>query len=150
MANKDAIEGSSETPAHSVEADELFPADLVAELARTATLVPVVHPGDAAAECRYTPSQRLADFVRCRDLTYRFPGCDRPAIGCDVDHTIPYTQGGPTQTSNLKCLCRIHHLMKTSGTQATSSFVSGGRGRRRSRRYGSKRPRRQFRRAVEC
>src|SRR2546430_2463192 len=32
----------------------------------------------------------LARFVRCRDMTCRFPGCDEPADRCDVDHTIPY------------------------------------------------------------
>ena len=59
------------------------------------------------------PSKALADFVRCRDLTCRWPGCDRPASDCDVDHTIPYSQGGLTHASNLKCYCRTHHLVKT-------------------------------------
>jgi len=36
-----------------------------------------------------------------------------PATKADIDHTIPYTDGGPTQASNLKCLCRKHHLIKT-------------------------------------
>jgi GH24 family phage-related lysozyme (muramidase) len=43
----------------------------------------------------------------------RFPGCDVPAWKADIDHTVPYSQGGPTQASNLKCLCRLHHLIKT-------------------------------------
>ena len=30
-----------------------------------------------------------------------------------MDHTIPYADGGATHPSNLKCLCRLHHLMKT-------------------------------------
>jgi hypothetical protein len=55
----------------------------------------------------------LADFVRCRDLTCRFPGCDQPAVRCDLDHSIAYADGGPTHASNLKCLCRLHHLIKT-------------------------------------
>jgi hypothetical protein len=45
-------------------------------------------------------------------LTCRFPGCDRPAEFCDVDHTVPYPLGS-THASNLKCLCRKHHLVKT-------------------------------------
>jgi hypothetical protein len=53
------------------------------------------------------PSQALADFVRCGDLSCRFPGCDKPAVGSDLDHTIPYGHGGPTHASNLKCLCRL-------------------------------------------
>ena len=72
-----------------------------------------MHPADAAPEAGYLPSLALADFVRCRDLTCRFPGCDRPAPGCDIDHTVPYADGGPTHASNLTCLCRLHHLLKT-------------------------------------
>lgn len=78
-----------------------------------AELRPVIHPGDSPPEPRYRPSTTLADFVRCRDLTCRFPGCDAPADLCDVDHTIPYDLGGPTHASNLKSLCRKHHLLKT-------------------------------------
>jgi hypothetical protein len=96
-----------------VEADWLIPAELVAELANSATLRPLIHPGDAPPECGYLPSRALADFVRCRDLTCRFPGCDRPAVGCDIDHTVAFGDGGPTHASNLKCLCRRHHLLKT-------------------------------------
>jgi Domain of unknown function (DUF222) len=43
----------------------------------------------------HRPSAKLADFVRCRDLTCRAPGCDRPAISCDIDHTIPYPTAVP-------------------------------------------------------
>jgi hypothetical protein len=45
-------------------------------------------------------------------MTCRFPGCQKPAHLCDIDHTIAYP-AGPTQASNLKCLCRKHHLLKT-------------------------------------
>ena len=50
--------------------------------------------------------------MRCRDLSCRFPGCKEPATNCDVDHTIAWPCGA-TQASNLKCLCRTHHLLKT-------------------------------------
>lgn len=91
----------------------LLPAPLLAAtLATTATRQPVIHPGAAGPEPRYTPSPGLAWFVRCRDLTCRFPGCDVPATACDIDHTLAYP-AGPTQAANLKCLCRHHHLLKT-------------------------------------
>jgi hypothetical protein len=104
-------------PAHTnptvVIGGGIMPAPLVAaKLANTATIRPLIHPGDAPPEPRYTPSRKLADFVRCRDLTCRFPGCDEPAYRCDLDHTIPYPLG-PTCASNLGCLCRKHHLLKT-------------------------------------
>jgi Domain of unknown function (DUF222) len=100
-------------PASEVAADGLIAPELIAELAATAKQVPLVHPGDAPPEPGYTASAALADFVRCRDLTCRWPGCDRPARNCDLDHTIPYAQGGPTHAGNLKCYCRTHHLVKT-------------------------------------
>ncbi|MGO4446338.1 DUF222 domain-containing protein [Mycobacterium sp. 2YAF39] len=91
----------------------MLPAPLLAaKIAGTAKIVPIVHPGGAAPERRYIPSAVLAWFVRCRDMTCRFPGCDQPADRCDIDHTIAYP-AGPTQASNLKCLCRKHHLLKT-------------------------------------
>ena len=53
-----------------------------------------------------------ADFVRSRDLTCRWMGCDKPAWQGDIDHTVPYPPG-PTHPSNNECLCRFHHLLKT-------------------------------------
>ncbi|ORB64700.1 HNH endonuclease signature motif containing protein [Mycolicibacterium tusciae] len=91
----------------------MLPAPLLAaKVAGSAKIVPIRHPGDAPPEPRYLPSAVLATFVRCRDMTCRFPGCDHPADSCDIDHTIAYPHG-PTQASNLKCLCRQHHLLKT-------------------------------------
>jgi hypothetical protein len=69
------------------------------------------------------PSRQLADFVRCRDLTCRFPGCDEPAYHCDIDHTIAYPVG-PTCASNLKCLCRKQVDLKTHDGRGTKSFGS--------------------------
>jgi hypothetical protein len=89
-----------------------LPAQAVRELAICAKLRSVVHPKDRPPESHYRPSAALADFIRCRDLTCRFPGCDRPAEHADIDHTVPYPLG-PTHASNLKLLCRTHHLLKT-------------------------------------
>ncbi len=72
----------------------------------------VIHPGQTPPEPHHRPSLKLDRFVRCRDMTCRFPGCDEPADVCDLDHTIAYPVG-PTCASNLKCLCRKHHLLKT-------------------------------------
>ena len=91
---------------------QFLPGAIACRAAIGATITPIVHPGQAPPEPRYRPSKKLADFVRCRDLTCRFPGCRVPATNCDVDHTIPWPCG-PTAASNLKCLCRRHHLLKT-------------------------------------
>ncbi len=114
IAEQAALDGGGSASASLVGADGLITPELLAELAGSATRVPLAHPGpDAAPEPHYRPSKALADYVRCRDLTCRAPGCDRPAAGCDIDHTLPYAAGGATHASNLKTLCRLHHLLKT-------------------------------------
>jgi hypothetical protein len=112
IAEQATLEGGS-APGSEVGADGLIPPELVAELAASAKLMPLIHPADAPPENGYVPSKALADFVRCRDMTCRWPGCDAPALGCDLDHTIPYARGGLTHAGNLKCYCRTHHLIKT-------------------------------------
>ena len=111
VAEQASVDGNGTTPGYMAGADGLIPPEVVAELAKTATLQPLIVP--EAAEPRYIPSAKLAEFVRCRDLTCRAPGCDQPAVYCDIDHTIPYADGGLTHPSNLKCVCRKHHLLKT-------------------------------------
>ena len=89
-----------------------IPPSLLGELiAHGATVKPITAPKDTAAH-GYRPSAKLADFIRMRDLTCRFPGCNRPAILTDIDHTTPYPAGA-THPANMKCLCRKHHLLKT-------------------------------------
>ena len=83
------------------------PAPLLAELlAHGATVKVVGNPGQDP-EPHYRPSTALDEFVRLRDLTCRFPGCDRPATVADIDHTVPYP-AGPTHAGALKCYCRKH------------------------------------------
>jgi hypothetical protein len=102
--------GPAATPPAALLSGGMLPAPLLAaKIAGTAKLVPIVHPGDAPPQPRYIPSAVLATFVRCRDMACRFPGCDEPAHHCDIDHTIAYPTG-PTQASNLKCLCRKQFL----------------------------------------
>ena len=70
----------------------------------------------------YRPSARLADLVRVSQRTCGFPGCRRPARQCDLDHTVPYEQGGPTCLCNLAALCRRHHQVKQApGWHVTQS-----------------------------
>jgi Domain of unknown function (DUF222) len=111
LAEEATVKGSSDKPAY-VPGYGPMRADALRDLAKRAKARFVRHPGDAPAEPRYRPSVALADFVRLRDLTCRFPGCDVPAEFCDIDHTVPYPFG-PTHASNLKCMCRHEHLLKT-------------------------------------
>lgn len=111
LAEADAVQGDG-TMAGYLPGYGALPAETLKDVAKRARLRPIVHPKDSPPEPRYRPSVALADFVRWRDLTCRFPGCDCPAEKYDLDHTIPYPPG-PTHPSNIKLLCRFHHLMKT-------------------------------------
>ena len=94
---------------------EVMPTPLLAELLRDgAKLRPLCTPAEEP-EPGYRPSSKLARFIRARDLTCRFPGCTAAAQVCDIDHVIPYPLGA-THPSNLLCLCRKHHLLKTFWT----------------------------------
>lgn len=113
VAEQASVDGRGNTPGFMAGMDGLIPAEVITELAKSATLRPLSLRVGAQPERRYLPSTKLTDFVRCRDLTCRAPGCDQPAVSCDLDHTVPYADGGLTHASDLKCLCRKHHLLKT-------------------------------------
>lgn len=59
---------------------------------------------------RPTADQRRA--IQARDRTCVFPGCRMPAIRSDLDHRIPYTEGGRTSVGAMGALCRHDHCAK--------------------------------------
>ena len=79
----------------------------------------------ALAATKYRFRGRLAEFVRLRDRTCAFPACNRGAEFSDVDHIIPYQQGGATSAANGHCLCRRHHRMKQSRTWTVNRRSDG-------------------------
>jgi hypothetical protein len=54
-----------------------------------------------------TPAQTLALYAR--DAGCSFPGCDVDPHWCERHHVIPWTDGGPTDLTNLTLVCRYHH-----------------------------------------
>ena len=68
--------------------------------------------GHGLASAAYRPPPRIADLVIARDGTCRFGPCRRPAEQCDLDHSVPFDQGGPTCECNLGGKCRTHHQLK--------------------------------------
>lgn len=85
-------------------------ADLAARGATVKTLTPPPVPADGQSQ--YRPSAALAAYVRLRDMTCMHPGCDRPAVDADLDHTVAWPAGA-THPGNLSPKCRKHHLVKT-------------------------------------
>ena len=65
-----------------------------------------------AASEAYRPPPRLREHVIARDLTCRNPVCGQPASRADLDHTIPWEQGGQTCSCNLGGACRRDHQLK--------------------------------------
>lgn len=96
----------------------VLPTPLLAALIDAGAKVRHLRAPTGRCEPQYRPSTALDEFIRMRDLTCRFPGCDRPAEACDVDHRIPWPAGG-THASGLRLFCRLHHLLRTFWTDWT-------------------------------
>lgn len=58
----------------------------------------------------YTGAKRIALEVRDRECTH--PSCDVPAERCEIDHIIPYADGGDTTQTNGHCHCGFHNRRK--------------------------------------
>ena len=68
-----------------------------------------------AGRRHYLASDLQKLVLKLRDQFCRFPGCNRPAERCEIDHASPYDAGGMTDSCNLGPLCTHHHEMKTAG-----------------------------------
>ena len=58
------------------------------------------------------PSTRLAEAIKIRAGTCRYPTCTVPANRCDLDHHEPVPRGR-TSGTNIDPFCRRHHRGKT-------------------------------------
>jgi hypothetical protein len=74
---------------------------------------------------RYRPTKAMRRYLRYRDGTCQFPGCNRAARHCDLDHTNDHTHGGPTECENLSHLCRKHHRLKHQTTWTVEQQGNG-------------------------
>ncbi|WP_462417763.1 HNH endonuclease signature motif containing protein [Kytococcus sp. Marseille-QA3725] len=61
----------------------------------------------------YRPTSSVARFVRARDGLARDPGSGTEADRCEIDHVVPFDDGGTTTPDNLQCLSRRGHARKT-------------------------------------
>jgi len=62
---------------------------------------------------RYRPSAAQYEFIWTRDRRCRMPGRTARTAWADLDHVLAHACGGATDCSNLCCLCRRHHRLKT-------------------------------------
>jgi hypothetical protein len=91
-----------------VLAEVLSDPDVVLRVTRADALTGVTVARDPAT---YRPNAALAQRIRDRDRTCRFPGCGVAARRCDLDHVVRFPDGSTTEC-NLVCLCRTHHGFK--------------------------------------
>jgi hypothetical protein len=61
---------------------------------------------------RYRIPKDLRIWLRVRDGTCRFPGCNRRAGPCEIDHTLDWALNGLSNHDNLAHLCKKHHALK--------------------------------------
>ncbi len=124
IAEQSTVEGTGDTPAAMIGYDGLIPAELIAELAQTARLQPLIHPGDAPAEAGYRPSKALADFVRHRDLTCRFPNCDVPATAATSTTSSRTPTAGPPTPRTCRASAAPITCSRRSGGGATNNSAT--------------------------
>jgi hypothetical protein len=75
---------------------------------------------------RYQITGALRRMIIIRDGACRFPGCNAAATRCQIDHVIPWDEGGASDVGNLGALCTRHHQLKThGGWELTNSLPDG-------------------------
>ncbi|HXW31514.1 MAG TPA: HNH endonuclease signature motif containing protein [Acidimicrobiales bacterium] len=58
----------------------------------------------------FTGSTRRA--IELRDRTCTHPYCEVPAELCQVDHIVPFSEGGLTTQENGRLLCGFHNRLR--------------------------------------
>jgi hypothetical protein len=77
----------------------------------------------------------LAGWLRVRDGHCRFPGCEKRAAGCDIDHCRPWEHHGCSDHDNLSHLRLSHECV--AGGWGWDVRGRGGPGLRRVVRSGA-------------
>ena len=70
----------------------------------------------------------LRRAIEVRDRHCRFPGCTVPADRCQVDHVVPWAEGGLTTQENGQLLCPSHNRGRESRPPPGSGAGAGGGG----------------------
>lgn len=79
----------------------------------TVTVLPVIDLAGHYPTEAYEVPARVRSQVIARDPQCVFPSCTRNGRSADLDHIVPFDEGGQTCGCNLAPLCRRHHRAKT-------------------------------------
>ena len=107
-----------------------IPVAMARDLANDSFLRIVFHEaGDIRAVCHLgrTINQQLRTALVFQDSTCVVPGCGT-SFGLEIDHIVPFAEGGPTTLDNLALLCHHHHFLKTYEGWVLSSEGTGPMG----------------------
>jgi hypothetical protein len=124
------LAGASEAPA-SLDGYGPISAEAARELVGTASgfYRILTHPETGVTLSfgreKYEVPAELKRYLRARDETCRFPGCNRPAAASELDHTEAWEDGGITAAWNLGCLCKGHHRLKHNTAWKVSQAPDG-------------------------
>ena len=98
---------------HLVDPAAAVAASLVGQVRRMVLAVDGVVLDMGRRQRLFTGALREAVMLTCRRCGH--PGCGLPGHLCEVDHTIPYSRGGPTSARNGGLECDGHNRWKTNG-----------------------------------
>jgi hypothetical protein len=111
--------GLSGAPAAEMEFSLPISSKAVERLACDCTITRVLLGSDSTVidvgRARRVISGSQGKALRVRDRGCVWPGCDRPATWTSAHHLVHWTNGGPTDLSNLVLLCYRHHWMVHEG-----------------------------------
>lgn len=63
----------------------------------------------------YAPTREMRVYIKGLRTTCSVPDCSVAVENCQLDHIIPWGEGGPTTPWNIHPLCVFHHIQKTEG-----------------------------------
>ncbi|NQX18126.1 HNH endonuclease signature motif containing protein [Rathayibacter sp. VKM Ac-2857] len=93
-----------------------IPADAARSLAFASITRIITEPDTGAVvsvgRTHRLPPARMRLHLQLRDQTCRHPGCTRPAVTAEADHTVEWRNGGETSLENLASLCASHHHLR--------------------------------------
>jgi hypothetical protein len=113
----DSLLRGQTAPGELCEIDDLgpIPVPMARDLANDSFLAVLFHrAGDIRAVSHFgrTINATLRTALVDRDRTCVVPGCG-VSYGLEIDHVLPFAEGGPTSLDNLALLCHHHHFLKT-------------------------------------
>jgi hypothetical protein len=103
----------------------------------TATFERIVFGPDKRGECSKTSrffTGATRRVIEVRDLECQHEFCDLSAEKCQIDHIVPFSEGGLTEQSNAQVLCGPTTGCVTSGPRRTGSGSGSSRIRESTRR----------------